>query len=124
MTATERFRLNASNLFSRFGSEGILSVPSAAGVYNPDTGDTTFEYSKFPIKYAAYPLNTNPESDFGLAAFQQSTVTFYVDDISVVVNETCIITDLNGVNWGIQSLNKVFSDDLIVGYEAQVKATV
>ena len=123
MTSSERFRKGTLSLFNRYGSHGLLSVPQDNGIIDHQTGDTSIVYDDYPIKYAGLPLETNPDSDYGLATFKQSQMTFYIEDKSVVVNETCIITDLNGVKWGFISLNTMFcGDNNVLAYEARVKA--
>jgi len=123
MSASKRFRKSTLRLFNRYGSSGTLSVPLDNGVYNRLTGDTDVTYNTFPIRYTGLPTETNSDSDYGLAAFLQSKVTLYVLDNTVVVNETCFITDLNGVKWGLSTLNTVFcGDDSIIAYTADAKA--
>ena len=124
MTKAQRFRRMIDKLFKVYANSGLLYVPQDNGLYDPDTGDTEVVYGSFPVKYVPYPLNTDPKSDFGLSAFKDSKVTFYVSDISVVVNETCFIEGIDGLRWDIFNLNTITSNDLIVAYEADVKAHI
>ncbi len=105
-----------------FGSDGTLRVPQGNGTYDPDSGDTMYIEDTYPIKYVPYPMVTDPTSDYGLSAFKDSVVTFYVKDISVVVNETCVIEGIDGIKWSIITLNTTNINNQVVMYEATVKA--
>ncbi len=124
MPVSNRFRDSAKRVVEKYGNHGFLHVPSGPAVYDPETGESTTPEDKYPIPYTFTPQKTMLGGDYGLTAFADSIVTFYVDDISVVVNETCYISDLNGVKWGITTLNILKVGDLIVAYEAVVKAHV
>lgn len=124
MSMANKFRKSALKLFSLFGNTGTLIVPLSNGILDTVTGDVTQNTRSYPISYINSTLDTAADSDFGLAAFKESRVTFYVSDISVVVNETCSIVDLNGVKWDIISLNTVKTSDLVIVYEAVIKAHV
>ncbi len=122
MISASRFRRSTEHLMSMFGSDGTLRVPQGNGTYDPDSGDTMYIEDTYPIKYVPYPMVTDPTSDYGLSAFKDSVVTFYVKDISVVVNETCVIEGIDGIKWSIITLNTTNINNQVVMYEATVKA--
>ncbi len=122
MSLGAEYKKMADELFSLFGSDGFLFIPKAGETYSPNTGDTSAAYDKYPIKYVPYSLKTDATSDFGLSALKEGKVTFYINDTNVVVNETCYIEGINGLKWGISELSTIFVNDLIITYEASIKA--
>ena len=124
MAISEKFRGSAERLLSKYGNLGTLHVPSGPAVYNSVTGDSIAPEDTYSIRYTSTPQKTMLGQDYGLSAFKDSIVTFYINVIDVVVNETCYITDINGVNWGINVLNTLRVDDVVVAYEATLKAHV
>ena len=124
MGVKNRFRGSAKRLLDKYGNSGTLHIPNGPAVYNETTGDSIAPEDTYPVRYTVTPQKTQLGIDYGLATFQDGIVTFYVDVIDVVVNETCYITDLNGVKWGINTLNTLRVDDLVIAYEATMKAHV
>ncbi len=124
MGTADRLMTTVKNTIIKYGSLGAVKIPDGAYTYDPETGDNSQAWIDEPIHYAPYPLLTDPQSDYGLAAFKDGFVTFYTLTNTVVVNETCVIEGIDGVKWGINSLNTIEVNGQILAYEAQVKARV
>ena len=118
------FRKTADKLFSLFGENATVILPTGPGVFDPHSGDTVVPTKTHKIRIVDLPLKTDDNSDFGLSKFQESKVTFYVVDNTVVVNETGVIEGIDGVKWGIVKLNSVKVNGSVVVYEALAKAAV
>jgi hypothetical protein len=124
MSITDRFRGTANRVIEKYGNSGSLHIPTGNFIYDPVTGDSSSVEDIISIRYIITPQGTTTGSDYGLSTFQEGIVTFYVDDSSKVVNETCYISDINGVKWGINTLNTVKVGDIVISYEATMKAHV
>ncbi len=120
--------MTARRLLRRYGHEGILHIPDGPGIFDPDTGENTVQFTESEILMVPVPFDDYSGGD--LDPLIDSVVWFMPhEDINKIAN---IVKTINGcyittdypdtTKYDLRSVNFVIERGKVVAIEATTRA--